>query len=451
MQSKLNSKLILVSACLLAILISGCLFGQAAVVSTDTPSTSPTESPSTEAPSPTMLPAPIDPLEVVFVNNGNLLVWDAATQQTRTIVNTGDVNSATVSDDGQAIAFTRRSWVGDVVEGYEQYALWTVDRDGGNPRELVSAQDLRQRVSPSDRESSNFYQLGWVPNSHQLIFSGTKYIVQAEGLSHAIPQGAFLVDTDSGSVSVLAEAGENLRFLPSPDGKQVALMSPSSLGFINIDGSNKRQDVLTYTEVGLTGPLFPTGVWTQDSRAFVMTGSFERDLEFNTNFSFLRVPLDGSSPEALAAVTSSQPGSVTFSPDGKSASYIQWTNQQSSSNAEWFITSLIPETGALTLPNYGMVNSYANLHWSPAGDAYAINDQGLARLCPNATKDSQVCGEPIPLGDGIITELQWVDASRFIFESIEPYSLSLGNIDGTLTPIVTGSDKLSDWDFINTN
>jgi len=100
-------------------------------------------------------------------------------------------------------------------------------------------------IYPSERESSNFYQLSWVPQSHQLIFSGTKYIVQAEGLSHAIPQGAYLVDTDNGSVTILAEAAENLRFLPSPDGKQVALMSPSAVGFINVDSSNRREDVLT--------------------------------------------------------------------------------------------------------------------------------------------------------------------------------------------------------------
>ena len=41
-------------------------------------------------------------------------------QQTRTLIDTGDALSATVSDDGQAIAYTRRSWVGDVLEGYEQ-------------------------------------------------------------------------------------------------------------------------------------------------------------------------------------------------------------------------------------------------------------------------------------------------------------------------------------------
>ena len=451
MRSKLFFKHVLVSACLLALSLSACLLGQAGVVSTDTPYLCQQRAYQQQRHLQPCRLLPSDMIEVVFVKDGNIQVWDEATQQTRTIVNTGDVFSVTVSDDGQMIAFTRRSWVGDVLDGYEQFALWAMNRDGGNPRELISAQDLRQRINPSERESSNFYQLGWVPQSHQLIFSGTKYIVQAEGLSHAIPQGAYLVDTDNGSVTVLAEAAENLRFLPSPDGKQIALMSPSDVGFINTDGSNKRQDVLTYAEVGLTGPRFPTGVWTQDSRAFVMTGSFERDLEFNINFTIWRIPMDGSSPEALAAVTGSHPSSVTFSPDGKSASFLQTTNQQSSANAGWFITSLIPEAGALALPYYGKETSYANLHWSPAGDAFAIKDQDLLQLCPNATQDSQVCGEPIHLGSGIITELQWVDPSRFIFESIEPNTLSLGNIDGTITPIVTGSDKLSDWDFINTN
>ena len=391
----------------------------------------------------------------VFVKDGNIQVWDEATHQIRTILNTGDVFSVTVSADGQIIAFTRRSWVGDVLDGYEQFALWAMDRDGANPRELVSAQALRQRINPSERESSNFYQLSWDPKSHQLIFSGTKYIVQAEGLSHAIPHGAYLVDTDNGSVIVLAEAAENLRFLPSPDGKQIALMSPSDVGFINVDGRNKRQDVLTYAEVGLTGPLFPTGVWTQDSHAFVMTGSFESDPNSNVNFTIWRIPIDGSYPEALGAVTESTPNSVTFSPDGKSASFLQASDQQPQEIAGWFIKPLIPEAGPLALPFYGKKAFYANLHWSPASDAFAIEDQDLLRLCPNATHESQVCGEPIHLGNGIITTLQWVDASRFLFESIEPDTLSLGNLDGTITPIViwtesqrwTENDILSGWSF----
>jgi hypothetical protein len=455
MRPKLFFNRILISVCLMSLSLSACFSVQAGVVSTATPLSLPTGSLSTAISSPSVPMSEGGTLMVVIIKDGNIQIWDEATQQTRTIVHTGDVLSVTVSDDGQMIAFTRRSWVGEVLDGYEQFALWAMDRDNGNPRELISAQDLRQRMNLSERDSSNFYQLSWVPQSHQLIFSGTKYIVQAEGLSHAIPHGAYLVDTDNGSVTELAEAAENLHFLPSPDGKQIALMSPTHLGFINADGSNRRHDVLTYAEVGLAGPLFPTGVWTQDSHAFVMTGSFESDPSFNVNFTIWRIPVDGSSPEALAAITKSTPNSVIFSPDGKSASFLQTTDQQPPEITGWFIRSLIPEAGPLALPYYGTDNPYANLHWSTAGDAFAIKDQDLLRLCPNATQDSQVCGEPIHLGSGIITALQWVDASRFLFEGIEPNTLSLGNIDGTITTIVTWTESqkweenymISGWSF----
>ena len=97
----------------------------------------------------------------------------------------------------------------------------------------------------------------------------------------------------------------------------------------------------------------------------------------------------------------------------------------------------------------------ANLHWSPADNAFAIKDQELLQLCPNATQDSQVCGEPIHLGSGIINTLQWVDTSRFLFVGIEPNSLSLGNLDGTITPIATWTELqrwtensiISGWSF----
>jgi WD40 repeat protein len=454
MQSKLFFKHVLISVCLLSLSSSACLPVQAGVVSTATPLSLPTESLSPAIPSPSVPPLPIGMIEVVFVKDGNIQVWDEATQQTRTIANTGDVFSVTTSDDGQMIVFTRGSWVGGL-DGYEQFALWAMNRDGGNPRELISAQDLRQRINPGERYSSNFYQLSWVPQSHQLIFSGTKYIAQGEGLSHAIPHGVYLVDTDKGSVTVLAEAAENLHFLPSPDGKQIALMSPTHLDFINADGSNRRQDVLTYAEVARPGPLFPVGVWTQDSRAFVMTGSFVSDPSSNVNFTIWRIPIDGSSPEALATVTESTPNSVTFSPDGKSASFIDYSDQQPTEIAGWFIRSLIPEAGPLALPYYGTKNPYANLHWSPADNAFAIKDQDLLQLCPNATQDSQVCGEPVHLGSGIITGLQWVDTSRFLFVGIEPNTLSLGKLDGTITPIVTWTElqrwtenyMISGWSF----
>jgi hypothetical protein len=180
-----------------------------------------------------------------------------------------------------------------------------------------------------------------------------------------------------------------------------------------------------------------------------MTGSFEMDPGYNIDFTIWRIPLDGSSSAALATVTGSDPNSVTFSPDGDSVSFLQATDQQPPEIAGWFIGSLTPAAGPLALPTYGTETSSANLHWSPAGDAFAFQDQDLFQLCPDATQDSHVCGEPIHLGSRILTRLQWVDPSRFIFEGIEPNTLSLGKVDGSITPIVTWTenDILSGWSF----
>ena len=133
MPSRLFLKHALISVCLLSLSMSACLL-QAGLVSTATPLSA--ESVSTGTPSSGLPPLPAGALMVVFVKDGDIQVWEEATQQTRTILNTGDAVSVTASEDGQVIVFTRRSWVGDVPDGYEQFALWAMDREGGNPREL---------------------------------------------------------------------------------------------------------------------------------------------------------------------------------------------------------------------------------------------------------------------------------------------------------------------------
>jgi hypothetical protein len=398
--------------------------------------------PATVTPAPTEARNPADALIVAFVKNGDVHLWEEAAGQSRIVAKSGDVNIVTMSDDGQVIAFTRRAWVGSELEGYEQFTLWAANSDGSNPREVIPAEFLRQRLDLTERDSTNFYQLGWIPETHRAIFSITKYIAQAEGMSHAIPHGAYVVDIDSGSVTVLAEATENLRLAPSPDGMQLALLSPVSLSFINADGSSRRQDVLTYPEAGLTGPLFPTGVWTADSSAFVLTGSFEMDPRTMINFTFWRVPVDGTAPVALASVLESDPNSVTYSPDGGYASYVQATDGQPPEVAGWSVKPFEVQAGPLAIPYFGKEAFMANLHWSPAGQAYAIRDHELSPLCPDATQDTQVCGEPVPLGinSSIITSLQWVDSDRFLVAGIEPNMLVLGKLDGTFLPVATWED-----------
>src|SRR5512134_2935929 len=332
----MNGKVLLLKFALIAVVLFGTGCSNVVMLS---PSPAP-GSVGTALPSPAAGPSNESGLAVAFIKDGNIQLWDESTGHTQPIVNTGDVIAVTMSDDGQVIAFLRRSVVQRTEgEWFEQSALWAMDRNGGDPRELVSAESLRQRLNAAERDSTNIPQMQWIPGTHRLLFSGWKYIVQAEGESHAIPEGLYLADADARTDTILVPAGNNLRFVLSPDGEQVALMSPNSLGFINVDGSNPRSDVLTYSPVGLPGPVFPTGVWARDSRAFVITAPSE-STGAGLNFTVWRVPVDGSAPESLAEILHSEPGSITFSPDGKHMAFVQFTDAQPPEIAGWLITPL---------------------------------------------------------------------------------------------------------------
>jgi hypothetical protein len=97
---------------------------------------------------------------VAYIKDGNILVWDEATGQSETIYNAGDVIAVTMSDDGQVLAFLRRSVVKrSEMDWYEQSALWAVERNGEDPRELVSAEELRELLNASETDSTNIPQM----------------------------------------------------------------------------------------------------------------------------------------------------------------------------------------------------------------------------------------------------------------------------------------------------
>ena len=426
MRSKRFLKQLFFLFCFISLILTACLPAGGTVVSTSTPSPAPSI-PLTEPPVLTATPSLGSGLVVAFVKEGNIHLWDESTGQTQIIVNAGDVISVKMSDDGQLITFLRRSAVQLADnEWREQSALWVVDRNGGNARELVSADSLRQRLNAVERDSTNIPQMEWVPGTHKLLFSGWTYLVMAEGESHAVPQGLYIVDADALTDSALIPAGNNLRFVPSPDGQQVALMSTNGLSFINIDGSNLRSDVLPYAQVGRTAPLFPKGVWTQDSTAFLITGSLEADPTFNISFTIWRVPVDGSAHMSLATVTKSDPGSVTFSPDGQRIAFIQPTDTNPPFSAAWFITALTGNASPLAITP-GFETWSASLHWSPAGDPFTGT---LKKLCPDASNDSNICDDRLSFY-GNIAAIHWMDGNRVLFLTRDPSVLFLATMDFT--------------------
>jgi hypothetical protein len=245
----------------------------------------------------------------------------------------------------------------------------------------------------------------------------------------------YSVDADEGTQQVLVKAESILRFVVSPDGRRVALLSPTALAFVHADGSNLRRDVLTYAQVGAPGPLFPVGVWTEDSQAFVMTESLEEDPAAGIDFVISRVPADSSAPDQLASVSRSHPGSVTFSPDGRFAAFIQSTDEVSPDISGWFITPLGEGAGPLAIPRK-LELGYPSLHWSPDGRAFT---GALAELCPGATQDSEICDSPV--STGVSAAIQWLDPTHLLLLTRDPSALFLvtldpsGRMDATSEPI----------------
>ena len=80
-----------------------------------------------------------------------------------------------------------------------------------------------------------------------------------------------------------------------------------------------------------------------------------------------------------------------------------------------------------------------------------VKDQELFQLCSEATNATEICGDPILLASGsaLVDRIEWVDEDRFLYLVVEPTTLSLGRLDGTIMPIVTlkVGESLDAWSF----
>jgi len=267
------------------------------------------------------------------------------------------------------------------------------------------------------------------------------YLVQAEGESHAIPRGLYLVDADSLTGTELLPSENSLRFVVSPDGRQIALLSTTALGLINADGSN-HQDLFQYTAEGVPGPIIPSGVWTQDAGAFLITIPTESESGLGLNLTIWRVPVDGALVhQPLATITDSHSDSVTFSPDGRYAVFFRADSPGIATHFGWFVTPLALEIGPLAIPKSSYL-TWKNLHWSPSGLPYAVHEGTLVQLCPNPAQDTELCGEVLNSGSPL-SEIYWIDGTRFLFGTREPYALYFGILDGTRILIAEDVEKFS--------
>ncbi len=384
---------------------------------------------------------------IAFVKDGDVVVWEETTGESQTIFDSGDAIRVELSGDGELVAFVRRSYfAAGGFDRNEQSSLWVMGRDGSNPRELISVPQLREQVNAAEADSTNFPRLAWIPNTHRLLFSGNTYDAHGYGEgAHTPLKGAYLMDADTTASTMIAPAEESLEFIPSPDGQQVALVSTTGLSFVDADGRNRRPDIFTYPPFGIPGPIIPSGVWTQDSSSFLISGPIERKSDILMNFTIWQVPADGTPPHPLINLDAGSPN-VVFAPDGSTAAFSRWAPRGPDGGSEvsgWFAVPLPVGLGPVAVPADTLDRGF--LTWSPGSSAYVLearDREALLPLCPNAVQSGEICGPSVHFGEQI-EWLEWLDRSRFLYVTYQPRRLYLGSLDGLATEIAREPESFS--------
>jgi hypothetical protein len=280
---------------------------------------SPTATQAAEPPTPTQVveppPATQEPppsselLRVAYVKDGNLWLWTEAGGP-QALTSSGNVIEAFLSDDGMLAAFTRQ------VDDFHS-EIWVVRTDGTDERLLVSTADIEAMLINRSPDASGVapHQMAWIPGTHALAFNTRQSFM----VGFLLNDDLRLVNAASGEQVTLLPAGQGGMFYFSPDGSQIAITTPNQLFLVNADGSNRRDNVLTYEEVITSSEyrFYAEPVWSQDMSSLLVAIPPRDPLAARDQATTIwRVPADGSPAVQLGGVPATFfGGGVAFSPD----------------------------------------------------------------------------------------------------------------------------------------
>ncbi len=393
---------------------------------TTTPGPSPSipvQSPTPTLPSPTpeSLPTPdSQDLSVVYQKGEQIWLWQA-NQPIRLTSGMGDFFPR-ISHDGQIVAFQRQ------IDAYHS-ELWAIHLDGSQERRLVSIDDLTTiGVSVLDPNALgvNPYQYEWIPNSRVLAFNTQQTF---QGAGQALNDDFNLVDADSIEVKFSLLAGWGGNFSLSPDGKQVALSTPTDITLANLDGSDWRSvltydPVLTYSEYR----YYAQPVWSPDGRfLYVVFPPADPLAKEPSPTEIWLIPTDNAPPKMLMSLFTLPyfDTPVAFSPDLSQIAYLQEIDTPTENMRELHIAR--SDGSADIVYTAGELLQFVG--WGPPGSqtfVFALGEDQALHL-------GSLGASPAPLSQATgsacsahgIFNLRWVDSSRYLYIQGHGESLNL--------------------------
>jgi Tol biopolymer transport system component len=400
-----------------------------------TPVVTPTVIPRTPVPvvcldehaKPESVPPREQPLEVRFISDGNIWMWEEK-NPARQITATNDAIRFTVSPDGEVIAFERV--IGDYPGGQFKAELWAINRDGSNLRRLESVEQF-DTFLPGRHEAwvANLpTDLRWFAGTHQLSF-GVYPWINAVGSSNTA-EGYWIIDTDTLVLEQWVQPEKIDPYGPkeilSPDNKLIALIDRESISLLNADGSSIRKNILSYqVNSAGEGPGWspPKVVWSPDSLTLKVL-VWEGD-PASESFSTWEIPADGSQAEKLHTFS----GIEHYSYISPNQGYIAYQRrmQDKPNDHELHLAKFDGSTDVIYDTGYQLYFQ----GWAPDSfhfvyDLFTTHQPQLGSICGGHS-------ELVDKSQTPAMQITWVDANRFLFvagQEGQPRQLYLGKIKG---------------------
>jgi hypothetical protein len=371
---------------------------------TQAPPTAPPPS-VTQAPAtaPPVLPPPPPPavLRIAYNDGNNLRLWTDGVGVT-TLYSGERVTDLLLSDDGQVVAFITQSpqWVFT--------GLWVARTDGSVVQRLVDAPTMNAFNTNPSALGATPYHLEFIPGTHTLAFN-TRLVFE---IGLILQDDLRLLDTDTGVLTTLLNVGQAGMFYYSLDGSQIALSTPTSISLINADGTNRRDNVLTYPAVITYSEYqwysFPR--WWPDSSQLSVVIPSEDPFAPGASMTVWNVPLDGSPPLFLGTYTTDMAlfdADSLISPDMTRVAYLQRVGQPANNTWDLHLVELYGTSDTVFTTGDLRFES-----WSPNSGWFVYTENQDMKVAQFGNPGAWPLADVPPARD-----MKWVDDNRFIYIS----------------------------------
>ena len=383
-----------------------------------------------------------DGLVVVYLVEDSLWIWKQ--NSARLLVEQKGIFDPQLSDDGQWIVF-QQEYISPVNMDHSE-EVWAIRTDGSELHRLLSPDDL---IPLAGEEELLVNDIGWLPDRHQLLFNTKKII---EGPPERWPVfDLYLLDL-SGRITRLADPGLGGKFIPSPNGLYIAVVTDSRIGIIDLESGGQR----VFFEfdrlwLGCECLHIPEVVWDPQSQ-FVITSIPPQKLHYPEEYAgepeqVWRLFVNGQVELVAQWKPLARVSGIAVDPTLQHFFYLH--NSCSDAMGMLYVYDLAsteedPFFCVWELPQ-----------WAPDGEHFIYNWDGLWRL--GSVFDVTAYGRPLDVLNvptdpdvQVSPQLTWMNDQYFLLtlRSSDSCTLSIATLEGIVAEIIrTPPNSCPDADF----